>query len=67
MVARPAVITTNSPLGESFASQGRMSSGASTMPTKTLAAVAKPVAPSSPKARLSNRDIPATATGSTRQ
>ena len=67
MVASPAVITTNSSARVSFASQARIISGASTMPTKTLAATPKPVAPPSPKSRRSTPAMARTIAGSTPQ
>ncbi len=66
MVASPATIVTNSSDRDRPASQWRISSGASTMPTKTLAATERLHAPERPKSRPSPRASSATATGSTR-
>ena len=66
-VAMPQVMTMNSSPRFSATRYGRTSRGASTMPTKTLAAALTPTAPPMPNARSSTQAAPRTATGSTFQ
>ena len=67
IVASPATMTAKSSARGMVASQERISSGASTLPTKTLAATEKPQAPEMPKARRSSTESPRTTSGRMRQ
>ena len=59
----PPVITTNISARDSFARYGRMNSGASTWPTKILAAVDNPTAPPTSSVFSSTREKPRTIGG----
>ena len=67
MVARPATIETKSSARVSVPSQGRISSGASTIPTKTLAATERLQAPDRPNSRRKPPASPFTTSGMIRQ
>ena len=67
IVAMPAVMTMNSSERLIRLRYGRISSGASTMPTNTFAAVPKLAAPEMPSALPSAHANPRTTHGSIRQ
>ncbi len=65
--AMPPAMMANSSPREMRARYGRTKSGASTMPTNTLAAVVSPTTPPTRMVRSSRNEIARTTAGNTRQ